>query len=246
MKTKVYLINKDTKKFVRIDNDGTTDNTNRVTMYKYKGFKEVTKNQYENYKSKSKDMTQEKLILKALDMEVVRTNLTRSQMESLIKYNTRKNFDKLTVKKNHRKLLNMIRQTALNWQETRSQKDIKSMIITIDWKRASMGAMQSKATASIIYKDGRHARVETARTGGYGYDKESTSFSQLFNDVLRNKVINKRKQPPYGLTLKSGYYLPYFGYGVGVSCYFRIVGYMGGNMKTLSYTDTVTVYEVKF
>jgi hypothetical protein len=195
---------------------------------------------------RKKQMNKKELIEKALNDEMVRSNLSKNQIDLIIKNNTRRKFDNLTVKKNHRKLLNIIKATAHKWQQVRTQKDVKKMIVTIDWKRGSMGAMQTKASAQITFKDGCYKYLETERTGGWGYDKESTSFSQLFNQVLQNKALNKRNKPPYGMSLKKGYWLPSFSYGVGVSCYFHIVKYLGGEMKQIANTNNINVYEIIF
>ena len=55
----------------------------------------------------------------------------------------------------------------------RSQKPVKSITITIEWKKSRTWGMNPNANAQVEYKDGTYD-TGSASASGCGYDKEST------------------------------------------------------------------------
>ena len=194
-------------------------------------------------KTTKKDFT-----IKALSNETVKNNFTLKQIDQFIKGNTRRNFDNLTLEKNSRKLYNMIVKKAEQFKATRSQKEVKKMIISIIWERGSLQAMQTRAECQVWFKDGTYQNFDTTKTGGWGYDKESTTLAEIFNSLLRYKIVDDRRKKvtPYGIRNPKSYYLPYFEGGVGASCYYSICEYIGGKMKYIAGTKLTNTYEITF
>ena len=177
---------------------------------------------------------------------VVSEHLTKKQTElqliSLL--DNRWNATDYTIKRNSRKLTNEIVKTAKLFEVARSQKEVKRLVISILWERGSMSAMQTRAEVDVFFKDGTYKNFNTSKTGGCGYCKESTTLAEIFNSLLRYKIMDKRKKAPYGIRLQDRYFLPYYEGGVGASCYYSISEYLGGKMKQIASTRKTTTYEV--
>ena len=188
--------------------------------------------------------TKKEFIIKALENETIKNNLTMNQVNAFINGNTRNKFDNLTIEKNHRKLFNMLLKKALQFKEARDQKEVKKMVVSIIWERGSMQAMQTRAEVQVFYKNGSFNRFETSKTGGWGYDKESTTLSQVFNQTLLYKIVDdkRRKKAPYGINKQERYFLPSYSYGIGTSCYYSICEYIGGKMELIASTSKTNTY----
>ena len=78
-------------------------------------------------------------------------------------------------------------------QEERNQRPIKSITISIEWRKSHMWGFNPHAEAKIEYKksngqDGGFERRNGYTCGGCGYDKKSTVIAQIFNDFLKYKL----------------------------------------------------------
>ncbi len=133
-----------------------------------------------------------------------------------------------------------------------SGQDVKSIIITMDWKNSRMWGSNPKAEAKVSYKDGTCSHFESERVGGCGYDKGSTAVAQCLNQVngllkklykVKNKSmqIDNRELIGYG----SGYgILPSIEGGVGVGCYDSIMKSIGLKFETIASNKHVDVYSI--
>jgi hypothetical protein len=132
-------------------------------------------------------------------------------------------------------------------------KEIVSITIGTDWKRGSYGAQQCKARARVLYKDYSVEEYESSRTGGCGYDKESTATGEALTQInaLRqelckaaNEAVKAGKSYRDYIGYGSGYsVVPYFEGGVGFSCHQHIMEKLGYKFKHIHWTDKTDVYE---
>lgn len=150
-----------------------------------------------------------------------------------------------------RQIKNRMKKEELKEEEEKNQRKVKEMTINIEWKKSPTWGFCPKAYAKIEYEDG-YGESETHRASGCGYDKESTVIADVFNETLKYKLWdlaeNKdidRKKVPYGIRLDDEYY-HYFEGGVGTSCYYRIVEFLGGEMIHVADGKTFDVYSVRF
>ena len=126
-------------------------------------------------------------------------------------------------------------------------KDFKGCTITVEWAKGSMGANQAKATLSGC------GYIEGSKTGGCGYDKESTACAEVLNQCLplmkllynyRNEHTEGTNREVFGYGL--GYsFLPYFEGGVGTSTYHNILEKIGCKFKCVASGKTFDVYEIE-
>lgn len=125
--------------------------------------------------------------------------------------------------------------------------DFNGCTITIEWKKGSMGANQAKATLTGC------GYIEGDRTGGCGYDKESTAMARVLNDCYplmkllyeyRNNHINGSNHEVFGYGSGYNLVLPYFEGGVGVSSFYKIFDTIGCTLKCVASGKTFDVYEI--
>lgn len=125
-------------------------------------------------------------------------------------------------------------------------ENFKGCTITVEWSRGSMGANQAKATLSGC------GYIEGTKTGGCGYDKESTACAEVLNQCLplmkalylyRNKHTEGSNRNVFGYGAGYGF-LPYFEGGVGVSTYHNILEKIGCKFKCVASGKSFDVYEI--
>jgi hypothetical protein len=150
-----------------------------------------------------------------------------------------------------------------------SQKPVKSIKITIDWKRSYMWGNNPHLSATIEHHDGGYSYAN-ATAGGCGYDKESTVIADIFNQFLKYKLWSKpyeelrqgdkgnkyngggdkENSAPYGIS--SGRYetrlnniVEHRGFsgGIGTSCYYAISQFIGGTFKKIASGKKFDVYQ---
>ena len=129
-----------------------------------------------------------------------------------------------------------------------NKKDVLRVTITIEWKRSRVWGYNPHASAWVKYADGGADRFSGYTCGGCGYDKESTVVSQIFNEVLSGmlyRLRNTKKEKPYGIILNKTDF-PSFEGGVGMTCYFRIVEFLGGKMVATAHGDHFDQYDIEF
>ena len=124
--------------------------------------------------------------------------------------------------------------------------------LTIDWTKGGSYGSQAQATIDYIYVDsqGKHNRtVQSNRTGGYGYDKESSAFADALNasPSFRKLLFDARvksKKLPYGAQLNPGKAtMPYYSRGVGINSLNRVLEALGYEVKYIpTRSDMVSVY----
>ena len=134
----------------------------------------------------------------------------------------------------------------------KAQPKLKSLTITIEWRKSKMWGMNPHATGEAITQDGFRL-VGTAKASGCGYCKRSTVIADLFNQFLRHKLYDQKvisglcKSKPYGIRLREvgQNWLSYFEGGIGEDCYSKISEAIGGTWERMANTDNVDVYQYK-
>ena len=132
---------------------------------------------------------------------------------------------------------------SANIEAEKSQKPVKSVTISIEWKRSRTWGSNPHATAEVVYKDGTHAYLDGFTCSGCGYCKESTVIAEIFNATLRYRLheIGSTDKHPYGVYLREEY-KSYNG-GVGTSCYTGISEFIGGMFENVASGKTFDVYK---
>lgn len=134
-----------------------------------------------------------------------------------------------------------------------NDREIKRIVVATDWRRGSMQANQCKAEIKVTYADYCTEVFESDRTGGCGYDKESTAIAGAFNriDALLKELALKasgaiEQGKEYGeyIGYGCGYStLPYFEGGVGFGSQAGILNSLGYKMNHVHWTKKTDVYE---
>ena len=106
--------------------------------------------------------------------------------------------------------------------------------IEVEWKKSYTWGWCPRASMRWEDADGHWHYMENAgHASGWGYDKHSTVVAECLNHFknLRYAIRNKNfKKSPYGI-YKSDFNFSYFEGGVGMSCYPRIMDWIGYEMK---------------
>lgn len=151
-------------------------------------------------------------------------------------------------------------KTSARIDKERNQPHIKSLTITIEWKKSRTWGNNPHAEVQVEYKEpiapygGTFERRNGYTASGCGYDKESTVIAEIFNDFLKYKLYqtNLSTEPkyyrngekhatPYGVTIRPDY--KYFAGGIGTSCYTAISEYIGGTFEHVASGKTFDVYK---
>lgn len=150
-----------------------------------------------------------------------------------------------------RQINNRLKKVELEEEGEKNQRRVKEMTINIEWKKSRTWGNCPKASANITYVDG-YGHSEEHRASGCGYDKKSTVIAAVFNECLKYKLWEitaddklDRKKVPYGIRLDDEYNHRFEG-GVGTSCYYEIVKFLGGEMREIASGKTFDVYSIKF
>ena len=145
----------------------------------------------------------------------------------------------------------------------KNQEPIKSVLITIEWRKSRMWRSNPHATAEVIYKGtggGENGTGFVRKDGftcsGCGYDKESTVIGEIFNEFLKYKLWQlsdnairggngslDNGKAPYGIHLSNDKKKRYYGQGIGTNCYYRIAEYIGGKFECVASGKTFDVYK---
>ena len=158
-------------------------------------------------------------------------------------------------KKTLRKVKNQLKKLDETIRQQKEQKQVKEMIINIEWKRSAMYGNNPILEAKIQYVDGSWSNTYGKKytCSGCGYDKESTVIAQLFNDYLcyalwqKKEIISNNKGKdrsvvPYGVNNYSPDHYSFAG-GIGTSCYYSISEFIGGKFEHISNGKTFDVYK---
>lgn len=126
--------------------------------------------------------------------------------------------------------------------ETEINKPLPIRIeLDVNWKRSQTWGHNPSVDMRWEDASGEwHYEERAGYASGCGYDKHSSAVAMALNKFinLRYSVRNKNfKKSPYGI-YKSEYSYCYFEGGVGMSCYPRIMDWLGYDMKHVAWTDT--------
>lgn len=159
--------------------------------------------------------------------------------------------------KDARKAARSAAATAARIEAERNQKPVKSLTITIEWRKSRTWGHNPTASGRIEYADGTWGQTADAHASGCGYDKESTVIADLFNQCLKYKLwalteeqaagghgTGDTGKAPYGITRYYGN--RYFAGGIGTSCYYKICEYLGGTFTRNASGKTFSVYTATF
>ena len=150
-----------------------------------------------------------------------------------------------------RQIKNRLKKEEEREQAERNQKPVKSVTISIEWRKSRTWGNNPHASARVEYIDGTWNSYDGYTASGCGYDKESTVIASALNDILRYKLweiednAEMIASKPYGVRLSYDYN-PHFEGGVGTSCYYRIAEWLGGTMKHTASGKTFDVYTIEF
>ena len=133
------------------------------------------------------------------------------------------------------------------WYQIRlAQKPVSSMTFDISWYRNRTWGHCPKLVARIVYADGTSERREYGKVTGYGYDKESTIVANLFNGVLAYKLYEVEDyKGVYGMRSYEvhGTRMAAYEGGIGMSCYYPIASFIGGELKKIESTRHSDMYK---
>jgi hypothetical protein len=166
--------------------------------------------------------------------------------------------EELVARRAARKLANLKIKEQARINLEKNQKPVRSIVISIEWKKSRVWSANPHASADVRYQDGTCTQRDGYTCSGCGYDKESTVIAEIFNDFLRYKLWEKKPAlletgAPYGIRRGKEYTSPEGNYyhgetrsysgGVGTSCYNQIAAFIGGVFRQVACGKTFDVYE---
>lgn len=143
------------------------------------------------------------------------------------------------------KFLEHVGQKNEQYRRKAEQPDVVRLEINVEWKKSRTWGQNPHAYWHAELANG-HWLQGHETCGGCGYDKESTVVAEIFKQACSGMLWRKRKtkkKAPYGI--RFGWF-PSFEGGVGISCYFSIVEFLGGKMERVASGKTYDNYVVKF
>ena len=162
-----------------------------------------------------------------------------------------------TANREARKTERAKRAIAERIETERNQKPVKSLTISIEWKKSRMWVSNPIAEGRIEYADGTWGHTAPAGASGCGYDKESTVIALIFNQCLKYKLWALSEEAmkgghgsgddgkaPYGIERHNNG--RYFAGGIGTSCYYDICKYLGGTFSHTASGRSFDVYTATF
>jgi hypothetical protein len=163
-----------------------------------------------------------------------------------------------------KQISNSIKKEQKLIEEQKSQKHVKSLTISIEWRKSRTWGHNPHAEVAVEFHDGTFIRKDGYKCSGCGYDKESTVIAEIFNDFLRYKLYEKHElesringettNHPYGVYYYDGkvippkpgdyyYSKPSFNHGVGTSCYYSIGKFIGGTFENVASGKSFSVFK---
>lgn len=134
----------------------------------------------------------------------------------------------------------------------KAQQPVKSLTITIEYKKSYMWGYNPHASVVVEYHSGEQDFFEGFTASGCGYCKQSTVIAEIFNKCLRYELYRKIKtKPPYGLYYYGGSYKdkveylsePTYNGGVGTSCYTNgVAEFIGGKFENIASGKSFDVF----
>ena len=149
---------------------------------------------------------------------------------------------------------------AARIEAEKSQRPVKRLTITIEWKKSRMWGNNPHAEAQVEYYPIKGEDTYDRRGGftcsGCGYDKESTVVAEIFNHYMKYKLWQKtpedvkkglvrdgRNYDVYGISFYDNGKHRYYAGGVGESCYRSICEFIGGKWEKIASGSTFDVYQ---
>ena len=120
-------------------------------------------------------------------------------------------------------------------EETEHNKPLPIYIVLdVEWHKSQTWGLCPRVSMRWEDASGEWHYMENAGyASGWGYDKHSAAIAEALNHFknLRYAIRNKDfKKKPYGIN-KSEYTYSYFEGGVGMSCYPKIMNWLGYKME---------------
>lgn len=153
-----------------------------------------------------------------------------------------------------RKQARIAAKTQARIEAERNQKPVKSITLTIEWKKSRTWGANPNLEAAVSFHDGTFERSPVYKCSGCGYDKTSTVIADVFNAYLKYKLwamteeqikgghgSNDKGKAPYGISNYRPEYRNFAG-GIGAECYRAISEYIGGKWECVSSGKTFDVY----
>lgn len=125
---------------------------------------------------------------------------------------------------------------------------VQCLEIEINWTKSRTWGYCPTASAMWRTSAGWGSCKNMAHASGCGYDKASTVIAEVCNQLFSGMLYrrrNARKNIPYGVSLKTGFF-PTFNGGVGVSCYYDIARFLGGKLEHVASGKTYDKYIFTF
>lgn len=161
-----------------------------------------------------------------------------------------------TARKEQRQADKKAAKKAAAIQAERDQKPVKSIAISIEWRKSRTWGSNPFLDAQVSFQDGSYESVDGITCSGCGYDKESTVIAQVFNMFMKYSLWEIHDlivagedvgEMPYGIyirqqTDKQEAWMNFNG-GVGTSCYYRIAEFIGGKFERVASGKTYDAYK---
>jgi hypothetical protein len=149
---------------------------------------------------------------------------------------------------------------AARIEAEKSQRPVKCLTITIEWRKSRMWGSNPHAEAKVefwpIAGQDNYDRRGGYTCGGCGYDKESTVIAEIFNHYLKYKLWQKTpenaragvmmdgyRRDVYGVSFHENGNHRYYAGGIGTSCYEAISVFIGGKWEKIASGSTFDVYQ---
>lgn len=159
-----------------------------------------------------------------------------------------KYYRKSSMLKTERGINNRIKKINDEHEQKAEMPDVKRLEIEIEWEKSRTWGMNPTASARWETSAGEwHYEENISRAIGCGYDKESTVVAECCNKILRGMLWRKQcdeDKAPYGVSF--GKWFPYFSGGIGMSCYYRIAEFLGGELEHVAGGKTYDKYVFTF
>lgn len=158
------------------------------------------------------------------------------RIESAIKWHEDFYIKQAEGKHGKRWVNNRVNKIKEEMETIKNAPRIISVQIRVDWKKSSTWGMNPH-TQIRVYTDNYEMEIYNGSASGCGYDKESASVAQAFNEspalkkALYEAMEADEDGKPYGVNdYESGLS---FASGVGMSCYRNIADWLGFEIEEM-------------
>lgn len=178
-------------------------------------------------------------------------NIKLSELKKMFPYVTEKELKRMMQENEWIKLdkfLAEVRKVNDGYKLRAERPDVKELHLSITWKRSRTWGHNPHLYWEAYLADGTWTSGRCT-CSGCGYDKESTVVAEACNEVLSGMLWrkrNKKGETPYGIYRGKDWYFPRFEGGVGMSCYYSIIAFLGGKLKRTATGDDYDKYVATF